>query len=233
VSALAEKVAQHALARLEMFYPTRATVLMNFLAVQNETMAPIPKWREIQLLSFINLLNSFAFELKRAHEENRILTVTWLTRNLLELRTWVRYCNLSEETAKRFSDDSMRDFYGYTKALEKLCGATDTRDVNQLLIEFAGFAKRPGIDTLADDFIRVDKAAKELGEGNEFSAQYKIFSKLAHPTAFALNLSFSHATDETYRNVFLQDGVEYAIDALLGIRDFVITHHPAPLPEPW
>ena len=73
----------------------------------------LPTWRVEQLIEFIGLIDWFVEDLQKAYEQERVMTVAWLARNLLEIFIWVRYCSLSESHAKRFHEDAMRDFYGY------------------------------------------------------------------------------------------------------------------------
>jgi hypothetical protein len=220
------------LSKLKVFYPDRATAVMHFLAIKNDSVHLIPAWREKQLLSIAELLSSFAFELVRAYEERRIVTLGWLVRSLFELSIWVRYCNLAEENAKQFSDDSMRDFYGYCKGTQTILNThgMDGTQVTALMKSFSWYAKKQGVDALADDFMKVSDAAGALGEGKEFAAQNKIYSKLAHPTAFALGLAFSRAREQKFLDIFLCDGAQYAMDAIIGVRDFVVITYPGPSP---
>lgn len=80
----------------------------------------LEKWREQQLVSFLKGIIRTVTDLRYAYERHRISTVAWLTRNLLELSVWIQYCNLSDENAKRFHDDAVRDAYGLWKAIESL-----------------------------------------------------------------------------------------------------------------
>jgi hypothetical protein len=227
-----DKPIEGILAKLKVFYPDRATAVMHVLATQNEVSKLIPEWREKQLLSITELLNSFVTDLVRAYEEKRIITLTWLARSLFELSIWVRYCNSDEENAKRFSDDSMRDFYGYCKGLQTILEkrGMDQTQVATLMKRFSAYAKEQGIDALADNFMKVSDAAAALGEAKEFAAQNKVYSKLAHPTAFALGLAFSRAREQSFLDIFLFDGAQYAMDALIGVRDFVLIMYPNPSP---
>jgi hypothetical protein len=225
-----DNLTEGAVAKLGVFYPSRAESVMHVLALRNNPAKLIPEWRETQLLSFAELLNTFALDLKRSYEEKRIVTLTWLVRSLYELSIWVRYCNRAEANARRFSDDSMRDFYGYCKGLQTILikRGIDEKHITKLMENFSGFAKLKGVAPLADDYLRVSEAATALGEGREYAAQNKIYSKLAHPTSFALSVAFAHPGENSYLDIFLLDGVQYAIDALVGIRDFVVILYPEP-----
>jgi len=60
-----------------------------------------------------------AMDLEPAYLRRRIPALAWAIRNLLELSIWIDYCNLSEQHAKRFSDDRLRDLRGLSKAVQQ------------------------------------------------------------------------------------------------------------------
>ncbi len=151
------------------------------------------------------------------------MTVSWLARNLLEIFIWIRYCNVSEQHAKRFHDDAIRDFYGYCKALQGLNVSGDQKlqeSIDNLVKGYSNFAKSQGIIEVADDFTRVSKAAEELGEAKLFQSQNKIYSKLAHPTAMAMDAAFIAVGRKAYRDLFVVDAAEMAIRSLEALEDF-------------
>jgi hypothetical protein len=209
---------------LKKDFPGRGRVLINIL-LQREADKKIPDWRAEQLIQFVGLIEWFVEDLLTAHDLERVMTVAWLARNLLELNIWVRYCNLSEAHADRFAADRMRDFYGYIKALEGLTSATSSSafQVTDLLKRYSAYAESKGIEEIGDDFTRVSKAAEELGEGKLFSSQNKIFSKLAHPTALAMDAALRKVGREQYRNLFVVDAAELAIRATEAIEEFVLS----------
>jgi hypothetical protein len=46
----------------------------------------MPNWRAEQLIKFIGLIEWFAEDLEDAYEKERVMTVSWLARNLLEAK---------------------------------------------------------------------------------------------------------------------------------------------------
>lgn len=165
----------------------------------------------------------FVEDLQKAYEQERVMTVAWLARNLLEIFIWVRYCSLSESHAKRFHDDAMRDFYGYCQALKGLNVRGDgelKQSIDNLLRGYSNFAKSQGIAEVADDFTRVRKAAEELGETKLFLSMNKVFSKLAHPTALAMDAAWTEVGRKRYRDLFVVDATEMAIRSLEVLEDF-------------
>jgi len=216
---------------LRQFFPERAEGLAGFLKQENGRACKLEEWRERQLINFIQTLTLSANDLERAFIERRTTTLAWTTRNLLELSIWIDYCNLSNANAKRFRDDAARDLLGFSRAIQSL-------QVHETGIEDAGlqaaqqrlgtFAQSWGIGALEDDFTKVSAAAKELGREKSYLCLNKLLSKLAHPTAWAVNSVHSVDADEDFREMFFSDGVEFATDALTSVRTFVITHLPLP-----
>jgi hypothetical protein len=180
-----------ALATLKIRFPWQSNELIK-LILKRESENAIPNWRATQLIQFIGIMEWFAEDLKEAYEKKRIMTVSWVTRGLLEMFVWVQYCNLCEENAKRFFDDTARDFYGYCKALEKLnvgaqAGSVQSKSLSE---RFSESAVNDGILDVASAFTEVRAAAEEVGIGNYFASLNRIYSKLAHPTALALDAAF-------------------------------------------
>jgi hypothetical protein len=65
--------------------PARARVLIQ-LVLQREADKLMPNWRAEQLIKFIGLIDWFAEDLEDAYEKERVMTVSWLARNLLEAK---------------------------------------------------------------------------------------------------------------------------------------------------
>ena len=72
---------------------------------------------------------------------------------------------------------------------------------------------------MADDFTRVKKA-EELGETKLFLSMNKIFSKLAHPTAIAMDAALIEVSRKQYRDVFVVEATDLAIRSLEVLEDF-------------
>ena len=50
--------------------------------------------------------------------------LAYLVRNLLELKVWIEFCSRSEENARRFHQDWVRDGLGFQEAARQLLAAT-------------------------------------------------------------------------------------------------------------
>jgi hypothetical protein len=219
-----------AIGRLQEFFPERAKKLATYLELKNSAENKIEKWRENQLVKFIRSFALNADELERAFRQERITTLAWAVRNILELSVWVDYCNIDIAHATRFREDSARDLLGLTKAIEALHFekyGTVHAGLRTAQNDLESFATSVfGMGTLGDDFERVVKAADELGWRKRFLAMNKILSKYAHPTAWAVNAADSIEADAGFREMFLLDGIEMASASLTNIRRFILLSYP-------
>ena len=187
--------------------------LIAAMRVENKKSKKFPKWREGQIATLGLKLTQSAMDLDRAYMEERMTTLAWAARNLLEISIWIDYCNLSEERAKRFYDDAMRDLYGLSQAVQRVVevkAGTKDKGLEDKISEFAKFAQSTGIQELGDDFKPVSDAARELGRLDEFRGLNKLLSKFAHPTAWAIHIADTGGVEDGYRTMILKDGAELA-----------------------
>jgi len=85
---------------------------------KNKQYKTLEKWRVNQMTSFSRILGETSSDIATAYRRNRVATVAWLTRNLLELSVWIEYCTLSEENARKFANDTLKDLYGLAGSME-------------------------------------------------------------------------------------------------------------------
>lgn len=186
--------------------------------------------RQTQIAKFVDAINLMAVELDRAHRRKCMPTVAWAARSLLELSIWTEYCCASESNAQRFSDDAARDMIGILKMLQRdmreQTGSDDPK-ISEMMGTFSNFGKAHGIARLGDDFKRVADAARELGKKHHFLSHNKIFSKMAHPTAWAVS-SAGLKSEADARDLFFGEGVGFALASAAHIRDLIITTFPRP-----
>lgn len=221
--------AQKIFADLHQLFPGRALMLIEGLRATNREQGKFPKWREEQIAKLGIMVVQSALDLERAYSERRITALAWATRNLLELSVWIDYCNLSDNHAKLFSDDSLRDLYGLSEAVQRTVemelGQKDT-DLDRGLSELAHFAQALGIQALKDDFKAVSAAAKELGRLQKFQAANKLLSKFAHPTSWAVHIADTPGPIAGYLTMILQDGAFLAMNAIIAIRKTIRSEYP-------
>ena len=206
--------------------PRIPVILSSLLERANKQHHKMPEWRVRQLKRFGEQLSIAGADLERARKEKRISIVAWNARNFLELWIWVQFCCVSENNAKRFRDDTERDFYGLMKAFGKMAqlatGIEDARFTGTLE-KLKDLGKAHGIENLGDDFKRVSEAADELGHKEFFLLNNKFLSKLAHPTAFVVHSSGSMKSEEDVRDMIFVDGAKYAIDSMRRINNLIAT----------
>ncbi|MBV9769363.1 MAG: hypothetical protein JOZ32_07320 [Bryobacterales bacterium] len=139
--------------------------------------------------------------LEEAFQAKELSASAWNARNLLELAVWVAYCAQSPENAKRFYDDKARDVFDFLEGVKVLASfaGSSSADLQKLADESKGrivnLVIADGYEAIDEAYLRVHKAAEEIGLGLFFTSLNKIFSKFAHPTAMTI-FSFP---DEAWR----------------------------------
>lgn len=189
--------------------PSKAAWLEGQIRQMNVDRLHAEKWREEQLLGFIEVLKISAHDLKRAYEEKKIATLAWIARNLLELSVWIEYCEKSTINAKQFDGDATRDAYGWAETINKLYkekSGKDNASLRASIDNLSAFAQAKGIPALDDDYKRVSDAATEIGLSKRFVNLNKLYSKFAHPTAWLVHTVRSVERDADMRQMFFTDG---------------------------
>ncbi|MGA8230540.1 MAG: hypothetical protein WB795_03580 [Candidatus Acidiferrales bacterium] len=90
-------------------FPDRGNALIAAIQKINVEGELFPKWRENQLIQIMKAINSYVRDTNERYASQRLDSVASSVRNLLELNIWVRYCNVSQDNARTFVDDSARD----------------------------------------------------------------------------------------------------------------------------
>jgi hypothetical protein len=215
-------------------YRERARCVGELLKQGNATYKRLEPWHEQQLIHFMGIVNVSMADLVRAHEEERLSTLAWITRNLLELVVWIEFATKSDENAKRFQDDATKDLYGWAKAaidLEKGRDSAEHKKLSDKMSELEKFAQSRGLVKLGDDYMRVSAIAKELGHDADFAPRYKLYSKFAHPTAWIVRTASSVEADADVRNMFFDDGVVLAFAAIAHFEHRFLTAFPELKPK--
>ncbi|MGA8741338.1 MAG: hypothetical protein WB561_09155 [Terracidiphilus sp.] len=216
-----------ALATLEQF-PGRANRISIYLTGANRTTNRLAAWRASQLAQFLGLLSQNVEDLREGYSQQRITKIAWAARNLLELSIWVDYCNLSDSNAKKFNDDTGRDLLEFGQITQKVFdayGSGPSAELNAVMQEMVKVApSKFGITGIEDDYTKVREAAEVLGAHSRYAANFKRYSKYAHPTALAMHsvLPGVIEVEEGLRNEFLKDGAHFSSAALSGIGDVVL-----------
>jgi hypothetical protein len=154
--------------------------------------------------------------LERLSNSDAIEQTAWLTRNLLELLVWVKYCSSSPERAREFWDDSIRDFYSLINQLDY--NDPEFLDAVSKAVGLIGTEKEPTA------WKRVSKAAKAIGqEGYELYSQ--MFSKFVHPTAMSVLMRLPVSSRRRIQQKFADQGREFASEALKMLDSSLMAVH--------
>jgi len=99
--------------------PLAAKSVISRIKRKNRQQKSLEEWRVIQISSFTGILIETAIDIVTAYRKKRLATVAWLARNLLELSVWIAYCTSSEDMARSFWNDTLKDVYGLAREWEK------------------------------------------------------------------------------------------------------------------
>jgi hypothetical protein len=94
--------------------------LASRLKTKNRKFGTLENWRVLQIETLLRILVETSSDLVTAYMRKRLATVAWLTRNLLELSIWIEYCTASEDNARCFSNDCLKDIIGTASSMEQL-----------------------------------------------------------------------------------------------------------------
>ena len=178
--------------RLLIVIPRHAQTLLAALEEASHREKKLPAWRSQQILNFINAIRIYSEDLTDRYKNHRIDALAQTVRNLTEVCIWTQYCNLSEQHAKTFYEDCVRDMREMMEAVSALYTSANGKPEERLVSMIDGLravAAQSRFQDFDDGYKRVYDAAKEIGRLDAFKAMYKVGSKLAHPTSMSLNLS--------------------------------------------
>jgi hypothetical protein len=117
------------------------------------------------------------------HKASSSAELAWSARNLLELLVWSRYCVKSEENARNFLEESLRDIHMLLTVPDELLipGESLTQQREKLLSD----AAQDGWANVDKRFTQVSSIAESMGI-KQFGKLNMILSKYAHPTALSI-----------------------------------------------
>jgi hypothetical protein len=216
--------------KLRMMFPHRGEALISTLKIENGKQKLMPAWRQLQIAKLVGIVNLDAGDLGERYRARRIDALATVTRNLCELCVWTQYCNLSDEKAKTFFEDSARDFREIMQALQTLYTAVNGRpesDLTENIRNFQGIAEAHGIKDYDHRYVQVRDAAKDSGRGDAFSILYKIFSKLAHPTSLVLALDIKTGELSEMLDSLYVGGEQFASASLREIEKSILKIYPS------
>jgi hypothetical protein len=133
-----------------------ARSLASTVKKKNKQHKTLEEWRVNQITGFLRILRETSSDIATAYRKNRVATVAWLTRNLLELSIWIEYCTLSEKNARDFANDVIKDLYG-------LAGSMEQQDILKY---------RKSRDLLVQDIDRIFDSAEAKEEIDSFTRDF-------------------------------------------------------------
>jgi hypothetical protein len=161
--------------------------LRELLETIQQREVPPDDWYAILVTKLLASVARVSYDLRQTIEQKEALpAAAWNARNLLELWIWIEYCTASQENARRFYEDALRDALGLTESLSKMHKLTGIEnefedEARKKLAEVA--LKKLGIESLDTNYERVAAAAKNVGLEDWYAACNANLSKFAHPTA--------------------------------------------------
>ncbi len=151
-------------------------------------------------------------------EDEYCSAIAWYARNLLELYVWAKYCTASEENARVFYEDEVRDSLDLVNQIETW-GETTKQGADWLAIfppakdRLKKNADLQGIEDLDDNYSRIAKIAREMGIHLEFGVSNKLLSKYAHPTALLVFMQRKPENIKIMRKMFYEKACFFFLSA--------------------
>jgi len=210
--------------KLQSAIPNRLHELIDIIASRQSS---VDSWYASLITKILLSVDRTCRDMLKTMDQESVPGAAWNARNFLELWVWIKYCAASQENARRFHEDSLRDMRGLVDALSKL--HTLRKIPNQFEASarqgLADIARnKVGLSSLDSNFEPVADAAKSIGLHDWFSANNKFLSKFAHPTA-GLVLGIMHQT-EALRGLqasLTTNGVYFADQCVIALEVIVLS----------
>jgi len=211
--------------KLQTVIPNRIQELIDIIKGRKNN--SVDTWYDDLIIKILLSVDRTCRDLLKTMDQESVPGAAWNARNLLELWVWIKYCAASQENARRFYEDALRDMEGLTDALSRL------HELRQVPNQFEASARQKiaevareklGLKLLDGNFARVADAAKSIGLHPWFSANNIFLSKFAHPTA-ALVLGIMHQT-KALRNLqamLTTDGVYFAGKCVIALAEIALS----------
>src|SRR4051794_2656924 len=91
-------------------------------ALSADDKRPLPA---ILYVDFLTAITKYLELLHRAKRRGALDYISWISRNILELRVWIEYCSQSAENSEEFFKDALRDL----NDLQRSVGGLDAEDL--------------------------------------------------------------------------------------------------------
>lgn len=192
----------------------------------NQDAQQFPLWQELQLLGFIRYVGLYASDLKRGYSSSRLDSLAQALRNLAELDVWVEFCLASEENAKQFFADMVRDTREVIEVHNKLhlhVHKVKYEGFDDLFKTLTDSSSKLQVTNLKEKFTPVSEAAKDIGRDLKYASLYKVASKYAHPTALLLT---GKSDDQVLMDRFYEAGSRLAYFCAINIQKTILKKYP-------
>jgi hypothetical protein len=144
---------------------------------------------------------------------------------LLELWVWPKYCATSQENARRFYEDALRDMQGLTDALSKLHAQQGIPNEFEASarVKIAEVRDKLGLDLWTVITLTWRRLPKPFALAISLCQTISCYRSLAHPTA-GLVLGIMHQS-ETHRNLqatLTTSGLFFAGQCVITLEEIVL-----------
>jgi len=211
--------------KLQTAIPNRLQELCDIIT-SCKTIGTVDPWFADLVVKLLISVSRVCGDLLKTIDQEAVSGAAWNSRNLLELWVWLKYCATSQENARRFHEDALRDMQGLTDALSKLHALQGIPNEFEVpaRMKIAEVARdKLGLNSLDSDYTRVADAAKGIGLGDFFASNNKFLSKFAHPTA-GLVLGIMHQS-EAHRNLqatLTTSGLFFAGQCVIALEEIAL-----------
>lgn len=181
----------------------------------------------LQLESAIEENRALILKLEKPKRQLVMRQMAWLNRNLLELDVWVEYAISSDDRAREFWEDSIRDAFSLLtqgrsrkgkkpkqpKSFEVPSPSGEDHDpeFQNLMRKAVGI---PNPDHEPDAWTAVSEAATALRRDEEYRSQNQMLSKFVHPTAMSILLPLPLKSQKNLQEQFAEEGKRLSAAAL-------------------
>lgn len=140
------------------------------------------------------------------------------TRNTFELWLRFKHVTTTDQNCQRWRDENLTDQLQIYEAILKLPGPEDSKAViREEIRRVTELASKRGLKP-SGNVLQAGDLAKELGELEDYTAFYKLYSKLVHPSSWLVN-SPTAVTTPMYRQTLVANAQVYGWRLLQAVED--------------
>jgi hypothetical protein len=223
--------------KLQTAIPNRLQELLDIIT-SRKSQGSVEPWFADLVTKLLLSVDRVRYDLLKTMEQEAISGAAWNARNLLELWIWLKFSAPSQDNARRFFEDALRDMQGLTDALSKMHAERGLPNefeasARDKLAELA--REKLGLDSLDSGYLYVADAAKAIGLADSFGSTNRFLSKFAHPTAgLVLGIMHQSGTHRNLQAVMTTTGIYFAGQCVIVLEEIVqatpLSNQPRKLP---